>query len=68
MKRFECIKGMANDFDVIVMQGDIVMFECIDSDNNTVDVEGIAGWCFGKELSFSPRQIVDHFRIIQDVR
>jgi hypothetical protein len=62
--KFECIKGMADsdNINVVVMQGDVVIFnECSEGD---VYVEGIAGWCKGIELNFTPKQFVEHFKVI----
>jgi hypothetical protein len=60
--KFECIKGIADsdNVSVIVMQGDIVTFD--GSDEGEVCVTGIAGWCKGFELNFTPKQFVEHFR------
>ena len=62
--KFECIKGMADsdNVNVVVMQGDVVIFNEVREGD--VSVEGIAGWCRGVELSFTPKQFVEHFRII----
>jgi hypothetical protein len=63
-RKFECIKGLADseNINVIVMQGDIVTLD--GTDDGEVCVEGIAGWCKGRELTFSPRQFVEHFKVI----
>jgi hypothetical protein len=60
--KFECIKGMATseNLDVVVMQGDIVEF--ISGGEGEVNVEGIAGWSEGIELTFTPKQFVEHFK------
>jgi len=60
--KFECIKGMAtsDDVSVVVMQGDVV--ELISTDEGEVLVEGVAGWCKGFELTFTPREFVIHFK------
>ena len=62
--KFECIKGMADsdNINVVVMQGDIVKF--IESGEGDVYVEGIAGWCEGMELNFTPKQFTEHFKVI----
>ena len=44
------------------MQGDIVKF--IESGEGDVYVEGIAGWCEGMELNFTPKQFTEHFKVI----
>ena len=64
--KFECIKGMvdSSNINVIVMQGDIVKF--IENGVGEVLVEGIAGWCFGMELSFSARDFVFYFKVIYE--
>lgn len=63
--KFECIKGLAtsDNVGVVVMQGDIVKF--IGSDEGWVEVEGIEGWCYSIELSFTPKQFVEHFKVIK---
>ena len=62
--KFKCIKGMADsdNVNVIIMQNDVVIFN--ESSEGEVLVEGIAGWCKGWELSFRPKQFVEHFEII----
>ena len=62
--KFECIKGMATseDLDVIVMQGDIV--DVLEVSEGEVLVVGTMGWCEGIELSFTPKQFVQHFKTV----
>lgn len=62
--KFECIKGMADsdNINVVVMQGDIVIFN--QHSEGDVYVEGVAGWCEGFELNFTPKQFVEHFKVI----
>ena len=62
--KFECIKGMADsdNVNVVVMQGDIVIFS--QYSEGDVYVEGVAGWCTGLELNFTPKQFVEHFKVI----
>jgi hypothetical protein len=62
--KFECIKGMVDkeDINVIVMQGDVV--NKVGSGAGEVEVEGVAGWCKGFELTFTPKQFVEHFKVI----
>jgi hypothetical protein len=62
--KFECIKGMADtdNVNVVVMQGDVVKF--LDLVENSIEVEGVAGWCMGVELSFTPKQFAEHFKVI----
>jgi hypothetical protein len=62
--KFECIKGMADsdNVNVVVMQGDIVTFD--GSDEGEVCVTGVVGWCEGVELSFTPKQFAEHFKVI----
>lgn len=63
--KFECIKGMADsdNINVIVMQGDVVIFS--EYSEGDVYVEGVAGWCRGLELNFTPKQFVEHFKVIE---
>jgi hypothetical protein len=62
--KFECIKGASdlNNLNVIVMQGDIVI--CNGVEEGLVEIEGIAGWCEGVELCFTPKQFTECFRVI----
>jgi hypothetical protein len=62
--KFECIKGMADsdNVNVVVMQGDIVIFN--EANEGDVLVEGVAGWCKGVELNFTPKQFTEHFKVI----
>ena len=47
---------------VVIMQNDLV--ELISTDEGEVLVNGIVGWCKGLELSFTPKQFVEHFECI----
>ena len=60
--KLECIKGMAtrDNVSVVVMQGDVV--KLISADEGEVLVEGVAGWCKGFELTFTPGEFVTHFK------
>jgi hypothetical protein len=60
--KFKCIKGMADNENVVVMQGDIVTF--IKTEEGVVIVEGELGWCKGWELMFTPKEFVVHFKLI----
>lgn len=62
--KFECIKGMADsdNVNVVVMQGDVV--SVIETSEGDILVNGEAGWCEGVELSFTPKQFVEHFKVI----
>jgi hypothetical protein len=60
--KFECIKGYATKESIVCMKGDVVKF--IESDEEIVFLEGVAGWCKGVELSLSPKTVVEHFQVI----
>ena len=62
--KYECIKGIATSegHDVVIMQGDIV--KVLETNEGEVLVEGVDGWCEEMELSFTPREFVEHFRTI----
>ena len=62
--KFECIKGLAtsDNISVVVMQGDWV--ELVSTDEGEVLVNGVAGWCKGFELNFTPREFTTHFRTV----
>ncbi len=64
MIKFKCIKGLAIDENVIIMQNDEVQF--ITNEDGDILVFGLKGWCDGMELSFTPKQLVEHFESIID--
>ena len=43
-------------------QGDIVTVD--GTDESDVSVIGVAGWCEGLELNFTPKQFIEHFKTI----
>ena len=59
---FECIKGYATQENVVCMQGDVV--KIIDMEEGNVTIEGVAGYCEGVIIDFSPEIIVEHFKSI----
>ncbi len=52
----------SDNVNVIVMQGDVV--SVIEMSEGDILVNGEAGWCEGVELSFTPKQFVEHFKVI----
>jgi hypothetical protein len=62
MIKFKCIKGLATDENVVIMQNDEVKF--ISHEEGEVLVIGISGWCIGMELTFTPKQFVIYFESI----
>ena len=64
MTKFKCIKGLATEENVVIMQNDEVKF--ISHDEGDVLVIGTNGWCDGMELTFTPKQLVEHFESIID--
>ena len=62
--KFECIKGMAtnDNLEVIVMQGDVVI--CTEVNDGEIIIEGKAGWCCGVDITFTPKQFIEHFKYI----
>jgi hypothetical protein len=64
MTKFKCIKGLATDDYVVIMQNDEVQF--ISSDDGDIVVIGTKGWCEVMELTFTPKQLVEHFESIID--
>jgi hypothetical protein len=56
-----CIKGIADsdNVNIICMKGDVV--RVIEVNEGDILVEGEEGWCEGVELSFNPKQFVEHF-------
>jgi|LakMenE01Jun11ns_1017448.scaffolds.fasta_scaffold8207268_2 hypothetical protein len=64
MTKFKCIKGLATDENVVIMQNDEVEF--ISHEEGDILVIGIKGWCEVMELTFTPKQLVEHFESIID--
>jgi hypothetical protein len=66
MMKFECIKGMvdSDNINIIAMQGDQVIFNEVNE--GEVWVEGASGYCKGFELNLSPRQVVEHFKVVTE--
>ena len=62
--KFQCTKGMADaeDVNIIVMQQDVV--RVTEVEDGLIHVVGEAGWCTGMELSFTPKQFTEHFKVI----
>jgi hypothetical protein len=48
------------------MQGDWV--ELVSTDEGEVLVNGVAGYCNGFELTFSPREFTTHFKSIHTLK
>jgi hypothetical protein len=59
--KLKCFKGFADseNLNVICLKGDVV--ELINSEEGTVLVVGVAGFCVDMELCFTPKEIVEHF-------
>ena len=59
--RLKCIEGLADsdNVNVICLQGDEV--EVREVNEGCIEVEGVFGWCEGVELSFTPKQVAQHF-------
>ena len=63
MAKYQCIKGMADaeNLNVIITQCDVV--KVVKVEEGSIHVEGEAGWCEGKKLSFTPKQFTEHFKV-----
>ncbi len=59
---FECIKGYATQENVVCVQGDVV--KIIDMEEGNVTLEGVAGFCEGIIIDFSPKIMIEHFKSI----
>jgi hypothetical protein len=59
----ECIKGIADkdNIAVVCMQGDIV--EVVETSEGDILVRGVSGWCSEFELTFTPKELVEYFKI-----
>ena len=59
----ECIKGIADkdNISVVCMQGDIV--EVVETSDGEILVQGVSGWCNEFELTFTPKELVEYFKI-----
>ena len=53
-----------DNLNIIAMQGDQVIFNEVNE--GEVWVEGVSGYCKGYELNLSPRQVVEHFKVITE--
>ena len=62
--KFQCTKGFAtsDNMNVIVMESDVV--ELISTGEGDITVKGVAGWCNGAQLTFTPREFTTHFRTL----
>jgi hypothetical protein len=58
-KKFKCIKGVADECNVICLQGDIVEIYAIDE--NEITVKGIFGWCAEHEVTFTAKEFASSF-------
>jgi len=56
------IKGFATNENVVFLQGDIV--EVLGTEEGSVDIIGVQGWCQGIEITLSPKIIAEHFSSI----
>jgi hypothetical protein len=59
--KLKCIKGVATDYFVVCLQGDII--ELCSIDENEIEANGIFGWCMGHELVFTAKEFADSFVI-----
>jgi len=59
--KLECIKGYAHEEGIVCLQGDIVVLT--GTDEGIVELEGIEGWCYSIEMSFTPKIVAEHFKV-----
>jgi predicted ATP-grasp superfamily ATP-dependent carboligase len=64
MKKLECIKGFTDsqNLRVLCLQGDFV--KVLDINENWILIEIIAGWMAGAQLSLTPKQVAECFKVI----
>ena len=60
--KLEAIKGYATNENVVFLTGDIVRLDSMEE--GSVILEGVAGYCKGVILDFSPKVVAEHFKVI----
>ena len=63
-KELFAIKGYATNEDIVFLKGDVV--KILNTEEGWVNLEGIAGWCKGIEMSFSPKIIAECFSSVKE--
>jgi hypothetical protein len=58
------IKGYATGEDVVFLKGDAV--EVLGTEEGSVDLIGVEGWCIGTEMTFTPKIIAECFSSIKE--
>jgi hypothetical protein len=63
--KFKCIKGLADkeNISIVCMQGDVV--ELVETSDGEILVNGISGWCDEFELTFTPKEFVEYFCVLE---
>ena len=57
--KLRCVKGIATDYFVVCVQGDVV--EVVSVDENEIEVKGWAGWCKEHNITLTAKEIANHF-------
>lgn len=60
--KLEAIKGYYTEENVVFLTGDIV--KLVEMEEGNVMLEGVAGWCKGVIMDFSPEIVATHFKAI----
>ena len=63
-KELFAIKGYATAENVVFLKGDVV--EVLGVEEGNVELIGVAGWCKGIEMNFTPKIIAEHFSSIKE--
>lgn len=63
-KVLKCIKGIADDCNVMCLQDDVVELYAIDE--NEITIKGISGWCAGHEITFTAKEFASSFVIYKN--
>ena len=63
-KNLFAIKGYSTNENVVFLKGDVV--EILGIEEGNVDLIGVAGWCNGIEMNFSPKIIAECFSSVKE--
>jgi hypothetical protein len=61
--KFKCIKGIADNINVVCLKGDEVEF--VFASENEINVIGLSGWCAGCEINFTAKEFADSFSSVE---
>jgi hypothetical protein len=62
-RKLFAIKGYATNENVVFLKGDVV--EVLGTEEGSVDLIGIDGWCVGTEMTFLTKMIAEYFSSVE---